>query len=67
VSEFTNGRARFTPAVTRCLEQYWPGNVRELRNAMERATLLSRGEVILPEHLPVRVRQGRSQPKRASN
>jgi DNA-binding NtrC family response regulator len=25
---------------------------------MERATLLSRGEVILPEHLPVRVRQG---------
>jgi DNA-binding NtrC family response regulator len=59
VSEFTNGRARFSPAVTRCLEQYaWPGNVRELRNAMERATLLSRGEVILPEHLPARVRQG---------
>ncbi len=58
VSQFTKGRARFAPAVTRCLEQYaWPGNVRELRNAMERATLLSRGEVILPEHLPMRVRQ----------
>jgi two-component system response regulator AtoC len=30
--------------------------VRELRNAMERAALLSRGEMILPEHLPTRVR-----------
>jgi len=30
--------------------------VRELRNAVERATLLARGEVILPEHLPPRVR-----------
>jgi len=29
--------------------------VRELRNAMERATLIARGELILPEHLPKRV------------
>ena len=35
----------------------WPGNVRELRNAMERAALLAHGELILPEHLPLRVRQ----------
>ena len=42
-----------------CLTRYpWPGNVRELRNAMERAALLSRGELILPEHLPARVRAG---------
>ena len=27
-----------------------------MRNAMERAALLSRGEMILPEHLPARVR-----------
>jgi DNA-binding NtrC family response regulator len=39
------------------LERYpWPGNVRELRNAMERAALLCRGELILPEHLPSRLR-----------
>jgi DNA-binding NtrC family response regulator len=57
ISEFTNGKARFSAAVTECLSRYaWPGNVRELRNAMERASLLSRGEVILPEHLPNRVR-----------
>src|SRR5262245_44461679 len=57
IAELTQGRARFAPSVTDCLERYaWPGNVRELRNAMERAALLSRGELILPEHLPARVR-----------
>jgi DNA-binding NtrC family response regulator len=45
-----------------CLEYYsWPGNVRELRNAMERAALLSRSELILPEHLPSRVRAAAEQ------
>jgi DNA-binding NtrC family response regulator len=57
IAEFSQGRARFSPSVTECLQRYaWPGNVRELRNAMERAVLLSRGDLILPEHLPSRVR-----------
>jgi len=57
IAELTQGRARFSASVTDCLKRYpWPGNVRELRNAMERAALLSRGELILPEHLPARVR-----------
>jgi DNA-binding NtrC family response regulator len=57
IAEFTQGRARFSSALADCLERYaWPGNVRELRNAMERASLLSRGEMILPEHLPARLR-----------
>jgi DNA-binding NtrC family response regulator len=55
--ELTKGRARISASVADCLERYaWPGNVRELRNAMERAVLLSGGELILPEHLPARVR-----------
>jgi len=57
LAELTNGRARLAAAVSEYLERYsWPGNVRELRNAMERAALLSGGELILPEHLPARVR-----------
>lgn len=30
----------------------WPGNVRELENALRSAAVLSRSDVILPEHLP---------------
>jgi DNA-binding NtrC family response regulator len=57
IAEFSQGRARFSPSVATGLERYpWPGNVRELRNAMERAALLCRGELILPEHLPSRLR-----------
>jgi len=56
VTEFAQGRSRLSEPTARCLEKYaWPGNVRELRNAMERAVLLSRGELILPDHLPARV------------
>ena len=33
----------------------WPGNVRELRNVMERASLLSRSGMVLPDHLPARI------------
>ena len=46
-----------------CLQNYpWPGNVRELRNAIERAVLLSQSELILPEHLPAKVRDSVRQP-----
>jgi transcriptional regulator with PAS, ATPase and Fis domain len=33
------------------MEHDWPGNVRELRNALERAAILSQGELIGAEHL----------------
>lgn len=60
-SLFTKGKPRFSPGAMACLEEYeWPGNVRELRNAMERAILLAKGDLILPEHLPKRVQQVQS-------
>jgi DNA-binding NtrC family response regulator len=49
---------RLSSAAARALlEHPWPGNVRELANAMTRASLLSRGDVILPEHLPPPLRK----------
>src|SRR5690349_9908108 len=56
INQFSKQKPRFSATVAAGLTRYrWPGNVRELRNAMERAALLSRGEIVLPEHLPARV------------
>ncbi len=58
IKEFTQGHARFAAPVTPCLENYeWPGNIQELRNAMERATLMAHGGLILPKHLPAKVQK----------
>jgi DNA-binding NtrC family response regulator len=66
LTELTQGRARLSSSVADCLESYlWPGNVRELRNAMERAALLSRGDLIVAEHLPARIRPGSHSAARA--
>lgn len=35
----------------------WPGNVRELENCMERAVVLTRNELVLPEDLPPSMRE----------
>jgi DNA-binding NtrC family response regulator len=40
-------RCRLTPASLARLQRYsWPGNVRELRNVLERACLVSRGDLV---------------------
>ena len=56
-----NGKAMKTisPAALELLMDYrWPGNVRELENAIERAVVLSSGEVLEVELLPPAVRSG---------
>jgi DNA-binding NtrC family response regulator len=48
------------PAAMETLMRYpWPGNVRELRNAMEHAVIMAPGGAILPEHLPLNLREPR--------
>jgi two-component system response regulator PilR (NtrC family) len=39
------------------IDYHWPGNVRELENALERAVVLSSGEILDVELLPMSVRQ----------
>ena len=38
----------------------WPGNVRELLHVVEAALILCEGSIVLPEHLPAVLRNGRS-------
>ena len=61
--QFCGGPVRLSPQAMQCLLAYrWSGNVRELRNAIQRACLLCRGDVILPEHLPPKVAAPASDP-----
>jgi two-component system response regulator HydG len=56
----------FTPEALAALEAYaWPGNVRELEHAIERAVVLSRGEMVDDGDLPEVVRSARSSPSSA--
>ena len=46
------GPSRISQGAMRSLMEYdWPGNVRELENMIERATVLSQGNVITEEHI----------------
>jgi DNA-binding NtrC family response regulator len=46
------------PAALKSLTRYaWPGNVRELKNAIERAVVISRGDVVTLEDLPEPIRK----------
>ncbi len=51
-------RRSFSPLAMQALLEYpWPGNVRELENAVERAKICSRGDVIEESALPAEIRR----------
>ncbi|MFZ0927519.1 MAG: sigma 54-interacting transcriptional regulator [Syntrophobacteraceae bacterium] len=53
------------PEAVELLKNYaWPGNIRELSNIAERAMILSGGDVIEPEDLPLAVRIASTCPQR---
>ncbi len=48
----------FSPQAIEAMSRYdWPGNVRELQHAVEQAVVLTTGRVIVPEDLPLSVRE----------
>ena len=50
--ELHRQRLELSAEAARALEEYsWPGNVRELQNTIERAVILSDGEIIRPQDL----------------
>jgi transcriptional regulator with PAS, ATPase and Fis domain len=52
-----------SPAAVDVINVYdWPGNVRELENALEHAAILSEGDEISVDALPVRLTQRKNQP-----
>jgi DNA-binding NtrC family response regulator len=68
-ADFLGGPVRLSPQAMNCLLAHrWSGNARELRNAMQRACLLCRGDIIMPEHLPPKIAQAQpSQPDDEAN
>jgi two-component system nitrogen regulation response regulator NtrX len=51
-------RLEIDPAVVPVLAAYaWPGNIRELKNVVERMAILSRGERLTADAIPVEVRE----------
>ena len=47
------------PSAVELLERFqWPGNVRELENVIQRATVMAKGDVILPGDLPSLISTG---------
>ena len=55
----------FDAAALERMKRYaWPGNVRELKNAVERAVVIARGDLVTEADLPARLRD--SQPRPAS-
>jgi two-component system response regulator HydG len=56
-------RKWISPAALERMSGYdWPGNATELQNVLQRALVVSKGDLILPEDLPSRVIDGAASP-----
>jgi NtrC-family two-component system response regulator AlgB len=63
VVSYNRGQLHFSQEAAAAIKRYrWPGNVRELRNAVERAVVLTRGDVITPDYLPDTLFRNQAEP-----
>ncbi len=63
LARYGPGSSGFAPEAVRFLQNHsWPGNVRELENAVEYAVVLAGDMRITPQHLPLSVIAGPSDP-----
>lgn len=54
---------RFVPGVTEELVRYhWPGNIRELRNTVERMAILTSGDELGPDSVPIEIKIAKEMP-----
>ncbi|AEG60942.1 sigma-54-dependent transcriptional regulator [Desulforamulus ruminis] len=61
--EFNRQVKGFSEEATRMLMKYeWPGNVRELENLCERAVIMTRGTIIVPEDIEFTVGEKKAAP-----
>ncbi|MBN1224524.1 MAG: sigma-54-dependent Fis family transcriptional regulator [Candidatus Aminicenantes bacterium] len=58
-----NVRKASSDVIKRLMENVWRGNVRELENALTRAVILAKGDVILEENLPLEPTEKKALPR----
>ncbi|HWR13540.1 MAG TPA: sigma-54 dependent transcriptional regulator [Terriglobales bacterium] len=59
---------KFSRAALQRLEEYeWPGNVRELENTIQRAVVMTDGEVIEPWHFPAAMQTQEAEPEEVTD
>jgi DNA-binding NtrC family response regulator len=62
--ELSRGPSRFSKETVETLRRYpWPGNIRELKNAVERAVVMGRLDVVNPSDLGLPSCNGQSEAK----
>jgi DNA-binding NtrC family response regulator len=63
-SIYQRAEQTLSPETLRLLVNYsWPGNIRQVKNVIERAVIMVRDRILLPEHLPAEIQNASEKEK----